>query len=397
MDEPESLEHSPDQSSSRLREVFWFFLRLGFTAFGGPAVHVSMMEDELVTRRKWVDRQHFLDLMAAVNFIPGPNSTELAIHLGLIRAGIPGLIAAGVAFITPAMLIIMPIAWLYCAYGSRPQVEPAMRGISAAVVAIVFAALIRLLKPMRNNPAAIVIAIGSCAGAFALRKMPQLQPEILILLLAAIFGSITHRFKNRTALPMLSIALPGLLVLSGIFLKIGATLFGSGYVLVNYLQSNFVDQRHWLTQQQLLDAIAVGQFTPGPLLTTATFVGFVVAHNQLGGGNIGGAVGAVVATVSIFLPSFILVGLLAPVLQRLRQNTTARGALDGMNAAVVGLLFTVAIRLMWTAVRWPESGRADWINALILIAALICLLRGINATWLILFAGFVGVFRWYMQ
>jgi chromate transporter len=389
MERDNAAKHSP------LVEVILFFTRLGFTAFGGPPVHVAMMEEELVHRRKWLDRQHFLDLMAAVNFIPGPNSTELAIHMGLIRAGIPGLFAAGVCFITPAMLIILPIAWLYCAYGSRPQVEPAMRGIAAAVIAVVFAALIRLVRPMKGDPLAITIAVLSCVAGFALHETPQFQPELIILFVAALVGTIARIYKTRQRLPMLSLFSLGFVQLALVFLKIGGTLFGSGYLLVNYLQTNFVDERHWLTQQQLLDAIAVGQFTPGPLLTTATFVGFLVGHNQLQGGNIGGIIGGLIATISIFLPSFILVGTCAPLIQKLRAKPGARGALDGMNAAVVGLLVVIAIRLAWVAIHFPSTHRFDPVNLLMLVLVLVLLLRGFNATWLIMVCGLIGVARWY--
>jgi chromate transporter len=205
-------------------------------------------------------------------------------------------------------------------------------------------------------------------------------------------------WKNKRALPMLSIFGAGMMQLALVFLKIGLTLFGSGYLLINYLQSNFVDERHWLTQQQLIDAIAVGQFTPGPLLTTATFVGFLVGHNVFHGGNIGGMIGGVVATIAIFLPSFLLIGLCAPVLQKLRSKPAARGALDGMNAAVVGLLVVIAIRLAWVAVRYPDSGHIDPTNIVIFLASLLLLLRfELNATWLILASGIVGVVRWRLH
>jgi chromate transporter len=391
----QTLDYAAESKTSRLREVILFFTRLGFTAFGGPPVHVAMMEEELVSRRKWIDRQHFLDILAAVNFIPGPNSTETAIHLGLIRAGVPGLIAAGVCFVTPAMLIILPIAWLYCAYGALPAVAPALRGVAAAVVAVVFAALLRLLAPMKRDPLAIFIASLSCLAGFLLHETPQFQPELLILFTAAIVGTLVRLWKSKIPLPMLSIFGAGMIQLALVFLKIGLTLFGSGYLLINYLQTNFVDQRHWLTQQQLIDAIAVGQFTPGPLLTTATFVGFLVGHNVFHGGNVGGLIGGLVATVAIFLPSFLLIGLCAPVLQKLRSKPAARGALDGMNAAVVGLLVVIAIRLAWVAVRYPATGRIDLVNSVIFLASLLLLLRfELNATWLILLSGIIGIVRW---
>jgi chromate transporter len=269
-----------------------------------------------------------------------------------------------------------------------------MRGIGAAVVAIVIAALIRLLSPMKGDWLGIVIAVLSCAAGFyfAGHETP-FQPELLILFVAAIVGTIARELKRNTPLPMLALAGAGMAQLAGVFLKIGLTLFGSGYLLVNFLQSNFVDQRHWLTQQQLLDAIAVGQFTPGPLLTTATFVGFLVGHNQFGGGNSGGVICGILATVAIFLPSFILIALCAPILQKLRAMKGARGALDGMNAAVLGLLVVIAARLGWVAVHLPGTGAIDVINLAILIVALVTILGGVNPTWLIIAAGLGSAFR----
>lgn len=375
------------------REVAAAFLKLGFTAFGGPAAHVALMEDEFVTRRKWVDRRHFLDLVSAVNFIPGPNSTEIAIHLGLIRAGFGGLLTAGVCFISPAVLIILLIAWAYVRYDSLPQVQHIMRGIGAAVVSVILHALWRLVRALPGEVGAWCIVMGALVAAVLLRDHPRAQPEILILLAGALIGAMRARTQSAATLP-------ALLLLSGehaeslrslalFFLKVGGTLFGSGYVLVSYLQTGLVDERHWLTQRQLVDAISVGQFTPGPLLTTATFVGFVVGHDRFGGGVAGGVLTGIVATVAIFLPAFVLIALCAPILQRLRNAPAARGALDGMNAAVVGLIAAVGIRLGISSAM-PNARELDFLAIAIMVVAFVVLLWRVNATWVILGAGLVG-------
>jgi chromate transporter len=395
----------PVATRGRLREVALLFTRLGFTAFGGPAAHVAIIEDEVVQRRRWIDRSHFLDIVAAINFIPGPNSTELAIHLGQLRAGFAGLVTAGVCFIAPAVLIILPIAWAYVTYGALPQVQPVLRAIGAAIVAIVAVATYRFLRTAVTDMFTGVLCALVVIGALLLQRFTDVQPEIIALAFAAAVGAVWSMRSRRQAAvlsisPMLALA-P--LVASDwarmavFFLKVGATLFGSGYVLVSYLQSGLVDDHRWLTQRQLLDAIAVGQFTPGPLLTTATFVGFVLGHATFGGGTPGGFVGAVVATAAIFLPSFLFVALLGPLLQRLRTNRTARGALDAMNAAVVGLMIVVAVRLALVAA-FKESAQAlDWLNLLILACATAALLVWkLNATWIVLGAGILGWITSYL-
>jgi chromate transporter len=389
---------------SRLREVALLFLRLGFTAFGGPAAHVAMMEDEVVTRRRWVDRQHFLDLVAAINFVPGPNSTELAIHLGLIRAGRAGLFVAGFCFIVPAVLIILPLAWAYCAYGTGPGALPRVGGmmsaIGAAVLAIIVAALWRfahtgIRDAFTASVAAVVAGIGLLPARYA-----AYQPELVSLALAAIAGAIWY---GRPRVPSAPSVLSTLAVAPWVdanlarmalfFLKVGATLFGSGYVLVSYLKSGLVDRFHWLTEPQLLDAIAVGQVTPGPLLTTATFAGYVIAHTTFGGGVLGGVAGAVVATAAIFLPSFLFILVLGPLLQRVRHNRYARGALDAMNAAVVALILIVTIRLAGASF-WPNGAAHVGNIALSLVSLAALLLLDVNSTWIVLIAAGVGWAFW---
>ena len=390
------------KSAARLREVALLFARLGFTAFGGPAAHVAMMEDEVVARRGWVDRQHFLDLVASVNFVPGPNSTELAIHLGYIRAGVAGLVVAGVCFITPAVLIILPIAFFYVRSGSLPQFAAAMSGINACVVAIVAAAAVRFAHGAIKDSFTSVVALAAAVLGFVGIRHPQIQPELLALALAAIAGAIYYSRPPRRGLDVgvtLAVSLAPsrefwseLMKMSLFFLKVGATLFGSGYVLVSYLQIGLVDQFHWLTKRELLDAISVGQVTPGPLLTTATFVGYVLGAAKFGGGVIGGVIGAVAATVAIFLPSFLFILVLGRVLPRIRQNRYARGALDAMNAAVVALIVVVCWRLGAAAL--APGGKADFFAIVIAAASLALILwKNVNATWLIVASGILGALR----
>ncbi|WP_428939642.1 chromate efflux transporter [Fontivita pretiosa] len=382
----------------RLLELAGVFTRLGFTAFGGPAAHVALIEDQVVTRRQWLDRQHLLDLVSAINFIPGPNSTELAMHIGQLRAGFRGLLVAGACFIAPAMLIILPIAWAYVRFGSLPQVQPALRAIGAAVVAIIAFATWRFARTAIKDVFTTTLAMLVIAAALVFQRYIDLQPEIPCLFLAAIAGAIWYRMRRsraRARTTMLAIAIPAtywpdLARMALTLLKIGGTLFGSGYVLVSYLQSDFVDRLGWLTQRQLVDAIAVGQFTPGPLLTSATFVGYLLGHTKFEAGLTGGVIGGVVATVAIFLPSFILVAIFGPLLQQIRGKAWARGALDGMNAAVVGLMLIVAIRLGIGAVVLPHTHRVDALSLVILIASLIGLWRKLNATWLIIGAAIIG-------
>jgi chromate transporter len=395
---------SPAESRKRLKEVALLFTRLGFTAFGGPPAHVAMMEDEVVGRRKWVDHQHFLDLLAAVNFVPGPNSTEMAIHLGHVRAGFAGLVTAGVCFITPAVLIILPLAYLYVKSGSLPQVTAAFGGINACVVAIIAAATIRFARSAVTDLFTAIVGVTSVLMALGADRFPQLQPELLILAAAAIAGAIYYGRPRIPSAPMMFAFLPlavspelnaNLLRTFLLFLKVGVTLFGSGYVLVSYLQSGLVDQYHWLSKKELLDAIAVGQVTPGPLLTTATFVGYVLGAQKFGGGVVGGIVGGIVATIGIFLPSFFFLALLGTLLPKIRENKFARGMLRSMNAAVVALMAVVCWRLGAAALTYGGHwGSPDWISIAIVIASFAAIMIwDISTTWLILAAGLIGVVR----
>jgi chromate transporter len=414
MDQPGPAEGLADESrpapdaphnASHLREVALLFARLGFTAFGGPAAHVAMMEDEVVRRRGWIDRRHFLDLVGTLNFIPGPNSTELAIHLGLIRAGLRGLLTAGVCFITPAVLIILPLAWAYVRFGQVYPVRGAMRGIAGAVVAIVAVAGWRFARTAVTDWFTGAVAVAAPVGEYFLNRWAGrpywLQPELAALALGGLAGVIRYtglRTGVARSLPLIGLGLPATMLaaadaspwremarLAGFFLKVGATLFGSGYVLVSYLRGGLVDgPDRWLTQQQLLDAVAVGQVTPGPLLTTATFIGYLRGH-QLFGTTRGGIAGGVIATLAIFFPSFVFVALFGKVLPRIRENRHARAALDGLNAAVVGLIWAVALRFAWEL-------RRDLLPLATCCGCLIVLLRWrANATWLIIASAVVGL------
>ena len=377
-----------------LGEVIRLFLRLGFTAFGGPAAHIAMMHDEVVTRRHWMTEQHFLDLVGATNLIPGPNSTEMAIHVGYERAGWRGLIAAGLCFIMPAVLIVLVLAWAYTQYGSTPQGNALMYGIKPVIIAIVAQALYRLVPTALKSPLLIIVGIGALAlyligvnellvlfgGAFlvmgiqAVRRFPQTVAALLPL--AGLNSLLLQTAANNAASNPVS-----LVRLFLVFLKAGALLYGSGYVLLAFLRNDLVVDYGWLTEQQLLDAIAIGQFTPGPVFTTATFIGYVLA----------GLPGAVVATVGIFLPSFCFVALLARIMPYLRKSPWTAAFLDGVNVAALGLM---------AGVTW-QLGRAaivDIPTALLAIVAAVLLFRfQINSAWLVLAGGIIGLAILYLS
>ena len=411
--------------SANLREVALLFLRLGCTAFGGPAVHTAMMEDEAVRRRRWLDRTHFLDLVAALNFIPGPNSTELAIQLGYIRAGFPGLVVAGACFILPAVLIILPIAWAYVRFGSIPQVQGMLESVNAAVVALLLVMVVRLTRTAVKDAFAGVLAAASLVAAFSMDGRVSFQPELAILAAAALLGALRMLWRRgggagaspaTAAVPLAasatatasatapvataSLASPALFNVFLVFLKIGGTLFGSGYVLVSYLRTEMVERRQWLSPSQLLDAVAVGQITPGPLLTTATFIGYLLGDRLSGGSILVATLGALVATAGIFLPSFLLVAITGPLLPRVRQNPSARNALDAMNAAVVALILFVTLQLVrrtlvdatWGAGTFHVTFRG-YASAVALVAFVALVRFNVNATWVMLAAAVTGLIR----
>ena len=375
----------PSETQPELRgttgEVARLALKLGFTAFGGPAAHIAMLHEEVVTRRKWLGEQRFLDLLGATNLIPGPNSTEMVIHVGFIRAGYPGLLAAGLGFILPAAAIVLALAWLYVQYGTTPTGEWLLYGIKPVIIAVVLQALWGLGRKALKGPllaaAGVAVFVGYLAGL----------NELLLLFGVGLLVAVIRTGRGRWAggrmaalvIPWLAVAAPAgaasLSQLFLVFLKVGGLLYGSGYVLLAFLHNDLVINLGWLTDQQLLDAVAVGQFTPGPVFTTATFVGYVVA----------GWPGAVVATVGIFLPSFLFVAALSPLIPRMRRSAGLAALLDGVNAAALGLM---------AAVTW-QLGRAalvDWLTVLLALLAAGLLLRfKINSAWLVLAGGLVGL------
>ena len=374
-----------------LGEVVRLFLRLGFTAFGGPAAHIAMMHDEVVKRRQWMTDQHFLDLVGATNLIPGPNSTEMAIHIGYERAGWRGLVAAGLCFIMPAVFIVLTLAWVYVEVGSTPQGNALMVGIKPVIIAIVVQALYRLVPSATKSP--ILMAIG--IGALALYLLGFNELLVLFggaLLVVAI--QAVRRFPQMTLawLPLMAVKpillpqavavdTPSLTRVFLVFLKAGALLYGSGYVLLAFLRNDLVVNYGWMTEQQLLDAIAIGQFTPGPVFTTATFVGYVLA----------GVPGAIVATIGIFLPSFLFVALLARVMPYVRKSPWSAAFLDGVNVSALGLM---------AGVTW-QLGRAaivDIPTALLAIIAAVLLFRlKINSAWLVLAGGVIGLVMFWVN
>jgi chromate transporter len=380
MAETEPIREAP------LGEIALVFLKLGTIAFGGPAAHLAMMEEEFVRRRQWITHEEFLDRLAAANLIPGPSSTEVAIFVGQVKRGWRGLIVAGACFIMPAALMVSAIAWAYVQFGSLPRAQSVLYAIKPVVVAVVIQALGRLSRTGLRS--ALLALMAGLAVALSLLGVSP----VWVLAIAGALTAAALGMKNRLlgagglGVPKLlgatmvaltaAAAVPvGLLRLFLSFLKIGSVVFGSGYVLLAFLQTEFVERLHWLTNQQLLDAVAVGQFTPGPVFTTATFIGYVVA----------GWMGAVVATVGIFLPGFILVAVSGPVIPRLRRSPVFGPALDGVVAGSLALMAVVTWQL-------GKASIVDWTTLAIFGASLIALLRfRVNSAWPIGAAAVVGL------
>src|SRR5918998_888678 len=374
-----------------LTEVAQVALKLGVTAFGGPAAHIAMLREETVVRRQWLTDAYFLDLVGATNLIPGPNSTEMVIHIGYLQAGWRGLLLAGTLFILPAATIVLTLGWAYVQYGATPAGEALLYGIKPVVIAVVAQALWGLGRIALKGP--LLVAIGAAAAALYLfgfnelailfgsalvvlliRTVQHLSPRQLGATMAAPFAGLPLTILPTLLLQMAPVPV-SLMTLFLAFLKIGAVLYGSGYVLLAFLRNDFVERLGWLTEEQLLDAVAVGQFTPGPGVTTAALVGYIA----------GGLPGALLATLGIFLPAFVFVALTGPLVPRMRRWPLLGAMLDGVNVAAVGLMAAVLVVLTRDAV-------VDWFTLLLALAAALVLLRTrLNSAWLVLGGGALGI------
>ena len=375
-----STDSSKETARPSIGEVALVFLKLGTTAFGGPAAHIAMMEDEFVSRRRWISREDFLDRLGAANLIPGPSSTEMAIHIGLLKRGWLGLLVAGACFILPAALLVGAIAEIYVKFASLPSVGSVLVALKPVVIAIIIQAFWNLGRTAIKTVWLAVIALLGGA-AYVLRVH-----ELLILLGAAMLASMPlwgRRAKSAwlmacSVAPAVALGDRMPVTLSRLFLtflKIGSVLFGSGYVLLAFLQTDFVDRLHWLTQKQLLDAVAVGQITPGPVFTTATFIGFLVAGTR----------GAAVATVAIFLPAFVLVAISGPIVPKIRRSAVASAVLDGVIVASLAFMGVVAWQLGREAIFNVPTAAIAAISALLLFR------YKVNSAWLILGAACLGI------
>lgn len=374
-------------AGNNLGDVTRLGLKLGITAFGGPAAHIAMLRQDVVERFGWLSDQRFLDLLGITNLIPGPNSTEMVMHIGQERAGTKGLVAAGAAFITPAALITLFFAWLYMEFGTTTQGEWVLLGVKPVVLAVVAQAIWNL-----GRTAVKSLWLGLIGAAVLVLYLLGIS-ELVLLFAGALVAYAVYAVRRGISPPTAGIVAPWALVpalarlatdpsvpysigqLFLTFLKIGAVLYGSGYVLLAFIEGDFVNRLGWLTKQQLLDAVAVGQFTPGPVFTTATFVGYVV----------GGVPGAIAATFGIFLPAFIFVALAHRFLNRMMDAAWTRPLLDGVNVAAIGLMTAVGISLARDAV-------FDCFTALLFIAALLMLLKfRVNSALLVLGGALVSV------
>ncbi|BAZ46534.1 chromate ion transporter family protein [Chondrocystis sp. NIES-4102] len=378
------MKSEPNSQKTALQELALIFFKLGTVAFGGPVAHIAMMEEEIVKRRGWLTQQKFLDLLGVTSLIPGPNSTELAIHIGYERGGWRGLFIAGSCFILPAMAIVWVVAAIYSRYQTLPEISGLLYGIKPLICVVIIQALWKLgrkaAKDIPTTIAGMAVIIAFMAGV----------NEILLLFLAGLGVTMVKNFSQingMTSISLFTVAEVGVQVNNkstpdlswgGIFLfflKVGSVLYGSGYVLLAFLQRDLVERSQLLTNQQLLDAIAIGQVTPGPVFTTATFIGYLL----------GGNLGAIAATIGIFLPAFVLVGLISPWVDKLRSSSWLSGFLDGVNAASLGLMATVTYTLAKTAI-------IDGLTLGLLIIGAIALFKfQINSAWLVVFGAIVGL------
>ncbi len=382
-----------------MKEIAALFFKLGWIAFGGPAAHIAMFEDEVVTKRGWMDRQHFLDLVGATNLIPGPNSTEMAIHCGYHRGGIPGLIVAGAAFIFPAVLITLGFAWLYVTYGDLPAIEPFFFGIKPAVLAVILSAVYRLgVKALKGWKLGVIgggvlvaslmgvseitaILAGGSIGMIWLYTAERLSSGTVSSVFPIPLSSIWSNLKSSIGSTVMAATAAGTATaISGIqvfwvFLKVGCILFGSGYVLVAYLDAELITRLDWLTRVELLDAVAIGQFTPGPVLSTSTFIGYQMA----------GFSGAVFATLGIFLPSFIFVLILNPSVPKLRESRITANFLDAVNISAVAIMNAVVIIM-------GREILLDWRAAVVGVLSVLLVfgVKKLGTGWIILIGALTG-------
>jgi chromate transporter len=376
--ETEQPEGRAGNASVSLRDLAFFFLRLGTTAFGGPAAHIAMMEQELVGNRRWLTREKFLDLLSASNLIPGPSSSELAIHIGYLLAGWQGLLVAGLCFILPAAVMVTALAWIYVRFGRLPATSAILYGVKPAVMAVIVQALWGL-----KGTAAKTWFLGFVGVVSLVLSFLGLHP-LLLLLLAGAAACLPRLVRHSFSItPFSALATPASLIpiafsfsaLFLVFLKIGAVVFGSGYVLLAFLRADLVVHRAWLTDAQLIDAVAVGQVTPGPVFTTATFIGYLLGRTR----------GAFIATVAIFLPAFLLVAASGPLVPRIRKSRIAAAFLNGVNVGSLALMAAVTWRL-------GRASLIDTVSCVIAVVSLAALLRfRINSAWLVLIAAAVGL------
>jgi chromate transporter len=371
--------------SERLTEVVGLFLKLGMIGFGGPAAHIAMMHDEAVKRRNWMSDQEFLDLVGATNLIPGPNSTEMAIHIGFQRAGWMGLIIGGACFIVPPMCIVLLLAVLYVHYGSMVQAKWLLYGVKPVVISIILQALWSLGRKAVKGPLTAATGVGVLTLFFlGFNEIALLFAGGLMVMVVSNFHRLGKKLRTVVLLPLVGLSCPAafsasfstsLLFLT--FLKIGAVLYGSGYVLLAFLRSDLVIRFGWLTDQQLMDAIAIGQVTPGPVFTTATFIGYLLGSTS----------GALLATLGIFLPSFVFVAISSPLIPRLRRSAWVSGLLDGVNVASLGLMAAVTWQLGRTSIVGPLTAAMGLVSVLLLIRF------KVNSTWLALGGACMGLAR----
>ena len=384
---PQTAE-SPRSRRDALRELAVLFFRLGTIAMGGPAAHIAMMEDEVVRRRRWVPHERFLDMLGVCNLIPGPNSTEMAIHIGQQQAGLPGLIVAGACFILPAAAIVLAIAWMYVRWGTMPQAVGLLYGIKPVIIAVVLQAMWGLGRAAIKSPTLAALAIVSLvASLLDVNDMIVLLGGGVVMLAVSAFEDRAGARAALAAIPTIATLAPSasplaaaavpfsLATLFLFFLKVGAVLFGSGYVLLAFLRTDLVDRLRWLTESQLLDAVAVGQVTPGPVFTTATFIGYIL----------GGFRGAVLATLGIFLPSFFFVSISGPLIPHLRRSPLAGAFLDGVNVGAWALMAAVTLFLGRAAI-------VDVTTLLLAVASALVLIRyRVNSAWLVIGGGAIGL------